>query len=80
MEKHTLKMYGFWHMSVLSYVSKGEWLLEYEEMFDGKIKMTSDFACNIVGIVSIKLRTHDDRVCTLIEVRHVPLMSTKHLS
>ena len=55
-------------------------MLEYEELFDGKIKMTSDFACNIVGIVSIKLRTHDDRVCTLIEVRHVPLMSTKHLS
>lgn len=49
-------------------------------MFDGKIKMTSDFACSIVGIVSIKLRTHDDIVCILIEVRYVPLMSTKHLS
>uniref|UniRef100_A0A0D2ZZI1 Retrovirus-related Pol polyprotein from transposon TNT 1-94-like beta-barrel domain-containing protein n=1 Tax=Brassica oleracea var. oleracea TaxID=109376 RepID=A0A0D2ZZI1_BRAOL len=42
-----------------------EWFSEYEAVTDGKIKMPNDFACDIAGISSIKLRTHDDRVCTV---------------
>lgn len=48
------------------------------EVLDNKIKMANDFACKIVGIGSIKLRTHDGRFCTLNKVRHVPSM-TKNL-
>ena len=55
-----------------------EWFSEYTEVLDNKIKMANDFACKIVGIGSIKLRTHDGRFCTLNKVRHVPSM-TKNL-
>ena len=57
-----------------------EWFSEYEAVTDGKIKMANDFACDIAGIGSIKLRTHDDRVCTLTGVRHVPSMSKNLIS
>ena len=40
--------------------------------------MANNFVCKIVGIGSIKLRTHDGRFCTLNKVRHVPSM-TKNL-
>lgn len=39
-----------------------EWFSEYENVIDGKIKMANDFSCDIAGIGSIKLRTHDGRV------------------
>ena len=57
-----------------------EWFSEDEAVTDGKIKMANDFACDIAGIGSIKLRTHDDRVCTLTGVRHVPSMSKNLIS
>lgn len=51
---------------------------EYVEVPDGNIKMTNDFICKIVGIGSIKLKTHDGRFFTLNEVMRV-LSMTKNL-
>jgi hypothetical protein len=42
------------------------------------IPMCNSFACKVVGMGSIKIRTHDGKLCTLNEVRHVPHM-TKNL-
>ena len=39
---------------------RSEWFSEYTEVLDNKIKMANDFVYKIVGIGSIKLRTHDD--------------------
>jgi len=40
--------------------------------------MGNSCACKVVGMGSIKIRTHDGKLCTLNEVRHVPHM-TKNL-
>ena len=57
-----------------------EWFSEYTKVLDNKIKMLTEFVCKIVGIGSIKLRTHDGRFCTLSKVRHVPSMKNNLIS
>lgn len=37
--------------------------------------MANSVVCEVVGIVTIKIRTHDGRFCTLNDVRHVALMT-----
>ncbi|KAJ4718647.1 Retrovirus-related Pol polyprotein from transposon TNT 1-94 [Melia azedarach] len=55
-----------------------EWFTTYEQVDGGNISMANSSVCKAVGIGSIKIRTHDDKFCTLNDVRHVPLM-TKNL-
>jgi len=40
--------------------------------------MSNSSSCKVVGMSSIKISTHDGKLCTLNEVRHVPHM-TKNL-
>lgn len=47
-------------------------------MDKGSVSMANDYVCKVVGIVSIKIRTHDGTFCTLNNVRNVPQM-TKNL-
>lgn len=54
---------------------KMEWFLEYDEVSNDKIKMTNGFACKIIGIGSIKLKTYDDRLCILTKAGHAPSIS-----
>lgn len=42
--------------------------------------MANDFAWKIAGIGSINLMTHDDKLYTLTEIRHVSLMSKNLIS
>jgi hypothetical protein len=37
-------------------------------------------SCHIVGIGSVKIRTHDVMACTLTEVRHIPSMARNVIS
>ncbi|KAK9714879.1 hypothetical protein RND81_06G127500 [Saponaria officinalis] len=55
-----------------------EWFTTYEQVDEGNISMANSDVCKAVGIGSIKIRTHDGKLCTLNEVRHVPLI-TKNL-
>ncbi|XP_074306515.1 uncharacterized protein LOC141641765 [Silene latifolia] len=52
-----------------------EWFTTYEQVDGGTISMANSAVCRIVGIGSVRVRTHDGKFCTLNEVRHVPLMS-----
>ncbi|KAK9740681.1 hypothetical protein RND81_03G053700 [Saponaria officinalis] len=52
----------------------------YEQVDDGNISMANGDVCKAVGIGSIKIRTHDGKLCTLNEVRHVPLITKKLIS
>ncbi|CAL1412394.1 unnamed protein product [Linum trigynum] len=49
-----------------------------EQLDCGNMFMASEAVCKVVGIRSIKIRTHNGSFCTLNEVRHVPQM-TKNL-
>jgi hypothetical protein len=50
----------------------------FEQLDGGNIAMTNSCAYKVVGMGSIKIRTHDGKLCTLNEFRHVPHM-TKNL-
>ena len=52
--------------------------MTYEQIDGRSISMANSFVCKVVGTGSIKIRTHVGSLCTLNEVRHVPLM-TKNL-
>ena len=55
-----------------------EWFTTYEQIDGGNISMADSTPCKVVGIGSIKIRTHDGKFCTLNDVRHAPRM-TKNL-
>jgi len=55
-----------------------EWYSTYEHLVCGNISMSNSSACKVVGMGSIKIRTHDGKLCTMNEVRYVPYM-TKNL-
>ncbi|GAA0184263.1 hypothetical protein LIER_31551 [Lithospermum erythrorhizon] len=57
---------------------KREWFSTYEQVDGGNIFMANNSVCKVVGIGSVKIRTHDGKFCTLEDVRYVPLM-TKNL-
>ncbi|CAL1356411.1 unnamed protein product [Linum trigynum] len=50
----------------------------YEQIDGGNVVMANGVVCKVVGIGSIKVRTHDGSFCTVNDVRHVPRM-TKNL-
>ncbi|KAK9724586.1 hypothetical protein RND81_05G084700 [Saponaria officinalis] len=57
-----------------------EWFTTYEQVNESNISMANSDVCKAVGIGSIKIRTHDGKLCTLNEVRHVPLMTNNLIS
>ncbi|CAL1413635.1 unnamed protein product [Linum trigynum] len=50
----------------------------YEHIYGGNIVMANEVVCKVVGIWSIKMRTHDGSFCLVNKVRHVSQM-TKNL-
>lgn len=57
-----------------------EWFSTYEQIDEGNISMADSSACKVVGIGSIKIRTHDGKFCTLNDVRHAPRMMKNLIS
>ena len=57
-----------------------EWFSTYQQIDGGNVSMANSVVCKIVGIVSVKIRTHDAVYYTLDEVRHVPLMTKSLIS
>ncbi|KAG6436024.1 hypothetical protein SASPL_100905 [Salvia splendens] len=55
-----------------------EYFTTYEQIDGGNITMANNVVCKVVGIGSIRIRTHGGVFCTLNDVRHVPQM-TKNL-
>jgi hypothetical protein len=55
-----------------------EWFLTYEQLDGVNIAMANSSVCKVVGMGSIKIRTHVGKFCTLNEVRLVP-HTTKNL-
>jgi len=55
-----------------------EWFSSYEQLDGGNIVTANSSVYKVVGMGSIKIRTHDGKFCTVNEVRHVPHM-TKNL-
>ena len=51
-----------------------EWFATYTVVDGGNIKMTNSSVSKVAGISSIKIRTHDGRLVTLKDIRHVPSM------
>ena len=44
------------------------------------MRMGDDNTCEIVGIGSVQIKTHDDMICTLKNVRHIPGMKRNLIS
>jgi len=59
---------------------KREWFTTYRCVDGGSVSMANGSVCNIVGIGSISFRTHKGQLCTIQEVRHVPLLTNNLLS
>ena len=57
-----------------------EWFSTYEQIDGGIISMANESASKVVGIGSIKIRTHDGKFCTLNDVRHAPHMAKNLIS
>ncbi|KAL1540759.1 Retrovirus-related Pol polyprotein from transposon TNT 1-94 [Salvia divinorum] len=55
-----------------------EYFTTYEQIDGGNVSMANSVVCKVVGIGSIRIRTHDGVFCTLNDVRHVSQM-TKNL-
>jgi hypothetical protein len=52
-----------------------EWFSTYEPVQNGGlVRMEDNTPYEVIGIGSVKIRTHDGMTCTLIDVRHVPTM------
>ncbi|GAA0168010.1 hypothetical protein LIER_22828 [Lithospermum erythrorhizon] len=68
-------MCGSWILEhLITFVLGGIDFSIYEQLDGGNISMANSSICKVVGIGSIKIRTHDGRFYTLNEVRHVPHM------
>jgi hypothetical protein len=51
------------------------WFSNYEPVQNGGlVRMGDNTPCEVIGIGSIKIKTHDGVTCTLTDVRHVPTM------
>jgi hypothetical protein len=51
------------------------WFSTYEPVQNnGLVRMGDNTPCEVIGIGSVKIRTHDGMTCTLTNVRHVPTM------
>ena len=57
-----------------------DWFTSYEPIDGGNVLMADDSVCKIVGIGSIKLRTHVGKIVTLHDVRHVPQLKKNLIS
>ncbi|XP_038875134.1 uncharacterized protein LOC120067667 [Benincasa hispida] len=57
-----------------------EWFSTYQQIDGGNVSMANGVVCKIVGIGSVKIRTHNGAFYTLKEVRHVPLMKKSLIS
>jgi hypothetical protein len=52
-----------------------DWFSTYEPVQNsGLVRMGDNTPCEVIGIGSVKIRTHDGMTCTLTDVRHVPTM------
>jgi hypothetical protein len=52
-----------------------DWFSTYEPVQNGGlVRMGDNTPCEVIGIGSVKIRTHDGMTHTLIDVRHVPTM------
>lgn len=52
----------------------------YEQINEGNVSMANSAVCKVVGIGSVRIRTHDGVFYILKEVRHVPQMTKKLIS
>ena len=57
-----------------------KWFSTYQEIDGVNVSMANGAMCKIVGIGSVKIRTHHGVVYTLDKVRHVPLMTKSLIS
>uniref|UniRef100_I1NZF4 Integrase catalytic domain-containing protein n=1 Tax=Oryza glaberrima TaxID=4538 RepID=I1NZF4_ORYGL len=58
-----------------------DWFSSYKSMQNGDVvRMGDDNPCEIVGIGSVQIKTHDGMTCTLKDVRHIPGMARNLIS
>ncbi|KAG6430620.1 hypothetical protein SASPL_108692 [Salvia splendens] len=57
-----------------------EYFTTYELIDGGNVTMANSVVCKVVGIGSVKIRTHDGVFCTLNDVMHVPQMTKNQIS
>ena len=60
--------------------SRREWFHNYEPIYGGSVFSCNDHALKIVGIGTIKLKLHDNTVCTIQQVLHVEGLKKNLLS
>ena len=57
-----------------------DWFTTYEPVNGGFVLMGNNHPCKIIGVGSVRIKTHDGVVRTLVGVRHVPDMSKNLIS
>uniref|UniRef100_A0ACD5Y480 Uncharacterized protein n=1 Tax=Avena sativa TaxID=4498 RepID=A0ACD5Y480_AVESA len=58
-----------------------DWISSYESVQTGDfVRVGNDNPCHIVGVGSVKIRTHDGVTRTLSEVKHIPSMARNLIS
>uniref|UniRef100_A0ACD5WKD8 Uncharacterized protein n=1 Tax=Avena sativa TaxID=4498 RepID=A0ACD5WKD8_AVESA len=58
-----------------------DWFSSYESVQTGDfVRVGNDNPCHIVGVGSVKIRTHDGMTRTLSEVKHIPSMARNLIS
>ncbi|XP_074264972.1 putative mitochondrial protein AtMg00300 [Silene latifolia] len=56
------------------------WFNTYESFNEGRVVVGNSATCEVVGIGSIKVKTAEDKKCTLTNVRHVPALGKNLIS
>ena len=64
-----------WHMTL-----HRDWFYTYEPVLEGSMFMGNDYALEIVGVGTIKIKMFDGSVCTLQGIRHMKGLKKKLLS
>jgi hypothetical protein len=58
-----------------------DWFSTYEPVQNGGlVRMGSNTPCEVIGIVSVKIRTHYGMTRTLTDVRHIPTIFRNFIS
>jgi len=61
-------------------VSPRDWFSTYELLDVGVVLMGDDAQCDVVGIGTIRIKTHDGIVRTVSNVRHIPNLKCNLIS
>ena len=60
--------------------SNSEWFEDYKEIVEGQVLLGNDNPCKVIGMGSVRIKTHDGFKVILPNVRHVPELKRNLIS